>query len=236
VIRLAATMRISNVWLLETAGGRYLVDSGFSLERPLLRRQLWQWGVRAKGDLAAVILTHRHSDHAANAAWLRRTYDAPIVCHEADARVLMGKEPAPKICGLAGQHLHERMLCYIEDHAPSHVHVDEALSEGRWRDDFRILHVPGHTDGSIMILHRPSGTLFSGDAIIAGLAPFRAFEWLDLAKPGFSTRVHESHDRTRAAISALDAEVRTLCSGHGPIVDEQVTRKLQKLIARPNRH
>ena len=79
--------------------------------------------------------------------------------------------------------------------------------------------------------HHPTGTLFSGDVIIAGLAPFRFFERLDLAKPGFSLAVEEAHERTRAYLRGLTDEekIKTLCAGHGPIVTKDTQQKLRKL-------
>jgi len=232
MIRIASNMHISNVWLLDTGRERILIDTGYTLERPLLQKTLWRWGIRAKGDLAAVILTHRHSDHAANAAWLRATFDAPIVCHEDDARVLMGAAPAPKLCGVAHQHLHERLLSMIEDRLPARCQVDEALQEGRWRKNFKVFHVAGHTEGSILILHEPSATLFSGDAILAGLAPFRFIEKIALAVPGFSLDVEAVRQRTRAALAEV-GEVHALCAGHGPLVDQQAAAKIMKLRGYP---
>ncbi len=229
MLELATRLRISNVWLLEWAGERYLFDTGHVLERPWLKRTLWAWGVRAKGDLRAVVLTHRHSDHASNAAWLRRTYDAPIVCHEADARILMGAAPPPAMCGLARQRLHENLLCRIEDRFPARVAVDEELSEGAWRDIFTIVHAPGHTEGSMMIEHRPTRTLFSGDAILAGVAPLRAFERLGLAVPGFSLEVDTCHAHVRRYLRELDRPIERLCSGHGPLVACQTLDKLRQL-------
>ncbi|MCC6811967.1 MAG: MBL fold metallo-hydrolase [Deltaproteobacteria bacterium] len=231
MIRLATTMRISNVWMLEHGGERFLVDTGYPIERPLLRRWLHACGVRKKGDLSGVILTHRHSDHAGNAAWLRHTYDAPIICHEADAKILDGRVPAPKLCGHHKQMPHEWFLSAFEDRYPARVKVDEELSEGRWREVFQVIHTPGHTEGSIMLRHLPTESLFSGDVIIAGYAPLRAIERLSLAMPGFSLAVDEAHATTRAFLRRLDEieQVGTLCAGHGPIVTEQTVAKLRKL-------
>ncbi|MEZ0228896.1 MAG: MBL fold metallo-hydrolase, partial [Planctomycetota bacterium] len=93
---LATNVRISNVWLFETGSGRFLIDTGHPVERPALLVELWRAGVRRPGDLDGVILTHRHSDHAGNAAWLRERFRCPVICHAADAPLLAGKErPAP---------------------------------------------------------------------------------------------------------------------------------------------
>ncbi|MGK5088230.1 MBL fold metallo-hydrolase [Bdellovibrionota bacterium FG-2] len=64
-LRLATRAVISNVWLLEDSMDRkFLIDTGYVLERPILRLSLWNAGVRAPGDLTAILLTHRHADHA----------------------------------------------------------------------------------------------------------------------------------------------------------------------------
>lgn len=40
--------------------------------------------------------------------------------------------------------------------------------EGPWQlpdgsEDIELIHTPGHTDGSVVLLYKPSSTLFSGD-------------------------------------------------------------------------
>ena len=233
MIRLATNMLISNVWLLEYGGKRFLVDTGYSWERPQLRSRLHRWGIRSKGDLDGVILTHRHGDHAGNAAWLRATYDVPIICHDADARILCGECPAPRLVGVPRQAWYERLVCRFEDHAPVRVKVDGALSEGSWRNEWDVIDVHGHTEGSIMLHHVPTATLFSGDAILAGPAPQRLFERLTLAKPGFSLDVDSTHQLVRAYVERLQdaAPIQRLCAGHGPLIDKDTTKKLLALIA-----
>jgi glyoxylase-like metal-dependent hydrolase (beta-lactamase superfamily II) len=46
--------------------------------------------------------------------------------------------------------------------------VDEELVDGQVLDvagGLRVLHTPGHTQGHVSLLHEPSGTLVTGDAI-----------------------------------------------------------------------
>lgn len=83
-------VRISNVFLLDGgAGNRWIVDTGHFAERLTLLLELRKAGVRP-GDLTGVLLTHRHSDHAGNAAFLRRRYGVKVYAHRADAQVLAG--------------------------------------------------------------------------------------------------------------------------------------------------
>ena len=230
-VRLATWMRISNVWLFEDgAGRRLLVDTGHPLERGTLRASLWAAGVRGRGDLDAVLLTHRHSDHAGNAAWLRERFGCAVVAHEADARVLRGEEPPPRLSrGVA--RLHEEVLCRIEDRFPARCEVDEAIGEGPWKWGLRAVHVPGHTRGSILLLHEPTATLFSGDALLSGIPPLRLWEWPRLAVHGFSDAVEECHDRVLAFLREAP-RIETVCAGHGPILRSGVREKLARLVAR----
>lgn len=228
-LKLAHRLFISNVWLLDDGASRILIDTGHPLERWTLRRALWKAGVRERGDLKAVLLTHRHSDHAGNAAWLRRTFDCPIVCHPRDAEILSGRTPPPRLArGVA--RIHEELLCRIEDRFPARSPVDELMQPGAWKWGLRVLEVPGHTEGSVMLHHEPTGTLFSGDAILTGPPPLRALEVLYLAVPGFSLDVGTCHERVRACVRELPP-IRTLCAGHGPAVTRDAHPKLLRLIS-----
>src|SRR5512139_3502608 len=85
-------MLVSNVFVLDGGpGDRFLVDTGHRLERPMLLAGLRRLPF-APRELTGVLLTHHHSDHAGNAAWLRETFGVPIVAHAADAAVLRGRE------------------------------------------------------------------------------------------------------------------------------------------------
>jgi glyoxylase-like metal-dependent hydrolase (beta-lactamase superfamily II) len=224
---LARGMIVSNVWLLEHGGRRVLVDTGHPLERLALRWHLWRAGVRRRGDLDLVVLTHRHSDHAGNAAWLRATFGCGVACHAEDAPELTGAR-APRRMARWPALPHDWLLCRIEDRFPARTIIDETFEDGAWKLGLRLHHVPGHTAGSVLLHHEPSATLFSGDAVLAGLPPLRAFEWPRLARPAYSSDVARCHTTTRAFLGDLPP-TDTLCSGHGPAITERVDEKLRRL-------
>ncbi len=221
---------ISNVWVFERGGERFLVDTGHFVERGALRAQLWAAGVRRRGDLTAVILTHRHSDHAGNASWLRRTFDCPIACHAADAEVLEGRARQGSLVDPRSPWW-VRALCHVEDHFPARSEVDEVYEGGEiWRG-FRVLHTPGHTRGSVLLHHEETQTLFSGDSIVSGLPFVPRLERVRLAYDDFSEDGAAARQSVRDVLAQLPP-TETMCSGHGPAVTGRVDRKLQQLLRR----
>lgn len=221
---------VANVWLFHnpTDGKKFLIDTGHALERLPLLAALWKAGIRMPGDLAGILLTHRHSDHAGNAAWMRKQFGAPVFCHENDAKILRGDKCAPPLQkGTAP--LFKNWLCGFEDRRPAFVDVDDVFSDGLWKWGLRITSVPGHTDGSVMIHHEPTGTLFTGDSIIVG-APFRRkSKKLYMADPHFSDDPETATRSIRRYLQHLPP-TEIICSGHGPAVDEQAFAKLKKLL------
>lgn len=219
--------RVANVWLLEDdERRRFLIDTGYVLERPALAMSLRRAGI-GRGDLTAVLLTHRHSDHAGNAAWLRDAYRAPVICHQADAVTLTGDDPPQRLSGRGYDPFHDT-LCRIEDAFPAKTAVDEVYDEGDFRWGFRVIHVGGHTRGSCLLLHQPSGTLFTGDALLTGIPVQRFHTRLMLAIAVFSEDVEQCHQATRAFLRE-EHPVRALCAGHGPKVTGKLPERLRAL-------
>ena len=79
----------SNAYLLETERGLVLVDAG---EASAASRKALTDGIRAAGhdlsEIAAVLLTHAHFDHAGSAEWIRGSGHARIVVHPAEVATL----------------------------------------------------------------------------------------------------------------------------------------------------
>lgn len=224
-----ALPRIANTWLFTDAEGRrFLIDTGHRLERQTLAMSLRRAGVR-RGGLTAVLLTHRHCDHAGNAAWLRDELSCPVICHAADADTLSGRAPAPKLAGRGAGGIHDA-LCRFEDAFPARSPVDEVYDEGPWRWGFEVIPVAGHTPGSALLLHEPSGTLFTGDALLAGAPVQRLQTRLSLAIAAYSVDVAACH-RATLAFLAQRRPIRTLCAGHGPQVSERLPELLERLCA-----
>lgn len=140
------------VWLRGSAE-MLLIDAGDGFEE--LCQAIDQSGKR----LSAIVLTHGHYDHILAAKPLRDRYGCKIYVHEADAEAL--KDTAlnlynPRISSL-----------------PFEPCEADALLKDNREDlslcgiDFKVLHTPGHTPGSVCLYAEKDKTLFSGDTLFA---------------------------------------------------------------------
>lgn len=220
----------SNVFLLDGGrGDRWLVDTGHRLERAMLMA-----GLRATGfsprDLTGVLLTHRHSDHAGNAAYLRRELGLRVHAHALDSAVLAGQAPKPPLVARSGDPL-ARLFAALENTTRTRVPVDVALEAGVSVAGLEVHHVPGHTEGSVFYRHAATGVLLSGDTLLAAVPPLTIEQRICLPHPDYAVDL----DRAIASLRAFHAAgypYRHLLAGHGrPILGDAREQALALLAA-----
>jgi len=169
IINLALPFRSGSVncYLLQTASGHVLIDTGGSKKRAELEGALQSAQVK---NLQLVILTHGDFDHTGNAAYLRARFGAKIAMHRDDAGMLergdmfwnrqkpnfLIRLMLPLVSGLMGFGPAERATpdLYLKDGQDLSAHGFEAQA----------LCIPGHSRGSIGIL-TAGGDLFCGDLL-----------------------------------------------------------------------
>ena len=219
---------ISNVFLVDGGpGNRWIVDSGHWLERAPLLREIKRTGL-APRDVTGVLLTHRHSDHAGNARWLRERFGVKVHAHRRDAEILDGTRPRPYM-DPKGARADVRLLVAFENRWPSRTPVDRALDEGDVVAGLEVHHTPGHTDGSVFYRDAKTGTLMTGDSLLTAIPPLVRRTGLALAYPIFSS------DRERAIASVLAFHraghaYQNLLAGHGvPMIGDARARVLEYL-------
>lgn len=197
------------VYLCTERGRALVVDPG---DAALVLRALREKGL----TLSTILLTHRHADHTAGCAELRRTTGCAVV--------------GPNECGTVG--LNRTVV------------DNERLMLDAW--SFDVLAVPGHTNGHVAYSLPDKSAVFTGDTLFAGgcgrLFEGTAEQmWRSLTRlrdlPP-DTAVYPGHDYTEdnlefaaellpgdAAVAARLEQVRELAAAGHPTVPSTIEQE-----------
>lgn len=174
-----------------------LVDTGFAHGRSLVLKAL------EPHPIAAVCLTHHHEDHTAAAARLARRNACPIFLRHPDQRLSEGVDRL---------RFYRRLFWglpepFSAEEMPEEIH-------GR-RRRLRSLPAPGHSRTHSVLLDPDTGTVFTGDLVIA---------------PGPSAVMRQENPfalaRSLRRVASLGP--RRMLTGHGLFVDDPVGRIIAK--------
>jgi glyoxylase-like metal-dependent hydrolase (beta-lactamase superfamily II) len=158
--------------------------------------------------LKLIVSTHGHWDHIGDNARLQE-WSREQLRHLAEHGVEVVADPAQIAVHPLDRH---RLLDPRPTMAPFEIPPCVPAVElaeggvirfGEIRLD--VLHTPGHTEGSVCLLHRDDGILFSGDTLFAG-------GWGRVDLPGGSA---EQMAESIGRLAVLDAPTDVL-PGHGP--------------------
>lgn len=225
---------VSNVFLLDRGpGARWLVDSGHWSERMTLLAELGRAGMRP-GELTGVLLTHRHSDHAGNAAFLQRRHGVKIYAHSADAAVLDGSAPRPRIRPGRDATAFTKFCAQFENRLPaSTVRVDHTLEHGDEVAGLEVHSVPGHTAGSVFYRDEQTSTVLSGDMLLAAHPPLTWRQGMALPYPAYAEDIDQAHVSLRAFHDSGLA-YDNLLAGHGRAIIGGAHERALRLLADAN--
>jgi hydroxyacylglutathione hydrolase len=156
-----------NCYIVETDSGFFLIDTGASNRRSRVEKELEEVGCKP-GDLKLIILTHGDFDHTGNAAYLRRKYGARIAMHRDDAGMLERGDIFWN--RKSGNFLTRAVASFLfrfgqSERCSPDLHFGEGDDLSVYGFDATVLHMPGHSRGSIAVL-TTDGALFSGDLLL----------------------------------------------------------------------
>lgn len=214
------TLSMSNVHLIKSGKRCFLVDTGSKDDLPALAAALAREGVRFR-DLAAVILTHGHADHAGLAAEVRRRSGAVVIAGRGDRSMLESgvNEPVTPTSFTARLIL---ILPLDPRYEPlrADVEVDGERDLASYGLAGRVLPVPGHTPGSLAVV-LDDGRAFVGDMMLGG--------WLGGALFAHRPGEHYFHmdvagnGHSLAALANLP--IRQYFLGHGGPLSQEAVRE-----------
>ena len=165
---------VSNFYVCEEGGRLLLIDAGVTGDWRRFASGVAALG-RSPKDLAAILLTHAHSDHTGFAERARSELGIPVWVHAADQEAARTGRPGKPEAGL-GSYLGRleawRTLFGLLAHGGTKVvpiREVRAFADGERLDlpgAPEVLHLPGHTEGMAGLYSPRLGALFTGDALV----------------------------------------------------------------------
>ena len=201
---------INYVYLVQ-AKGWMMVDVGPAFTFPQLRK----WFASIPLDprqVKLIVITHSHFDHAGAIASVKELTGAQVAVHDTEQAMLrtgISSDPTPVTSwGSVGFRLLQPMLKSLQypGVTPDLVIGDQGLDLNQFGIPGKILHTPGHTDGSLSVL------LENGDAFVGCMThngpPFR----LRPNHPIFADNLKQLWSSWQLL---LDQGAKTIYPGHG---------------------
>lgn len=130
---------------------------------------------RAPRDIASIVITHLHADHAGGAAAVRAASGAALLMHarEAEAAEAIARGiPAPDLdaWGVPPDRRPELLAAVASPVAAGLPAPDAVLADGDLLDipgrRLRALWTPGHTPGHLCLHEEDAGLVFTGDHVL----------------------------------------------------------------------
>jgi glyoxylase-like metal-dependent hydrolase (beta-lactamase superfamily II) len=205
-----------NWYLCDADGTLTLIDCGFRDYYGQLPAALLQLG-RSLDAVAAVVLTHYHSDHVGCAERIRTEAGAAVRAPADDAKgVRTGQVPLPG--GLAPSLWRPVMMRYLAHAVRNGGATVTPVTEIQTYDDgelldvpvrLRAIHTPGHTAGHCALLAEDHGVLFAGDA-------FANVNFFTREQSPQTLPFNEDAARAKHSLCRLEAvSARIVAVGHG---------------------
>ena len=208
-------VRGANSYLVISDSEGIVVDTGMPGNGKNIADYITKLGKKL-GDISYIVLTHSDIDHSGSAAELKALTGAKLAVHAVDAAALSGEMRMKRPKGIL-MPLFWLMSKMIRFHL---MKPDVMLKDGDIIGDYKVVHCPGHTGGSISLYHLPD-IIFVGDA---------------LRSDGKGNPLLPSSVMSLDMVQAIDSvkkisnlEFSVLLPGHGTPVIKEASRKVRNL-------
>jgi glyoxylase-like metal-dependent hydrolase (beta-lactamase superfamily II) len=210
-----ADQRELNAVYLIASGEPAIVETGPAADSATILDAMRLRGIGA-ADLAHLVVTHIHLDHAGGAGTLLHHFPGAVVwVHERGAPHLA--DPTRLVASTARTYGEERMVRFFgvtEPVAPEVIRIVEDGDLIRLGDhSLDVLHTPGHASHHVALVDPDSGAVFTGEAVGSHLP------WVDVYRPALPPPEVDV-DAALTSIGVIASRASRLLTSHfGPIED-----------------
>lgn len=211
-------VRGANSYLVLGGEGTVIIDTGMPGNEGRIVEYVKRVGVEPKA-IQYILLTHSDPDHSGSVAKLKGLTNAKVAIHEADAPRLSGEKKLKEVKGATGV-LFGVMGPFMRF---TPVKADLLLKDSDVVSGLRVVHTPGHTDGSIC-LYKENEAIFVGDAL-------RTDSGGNPRLPSGSMTV--STEQARESVKKISTfQYKILLPGHGPPITQDASRIMTDFVKR----
>ena len=226
---MAAQRELNAVYLIES-DEPCLVESGPGADGPVVLAALDALGVGSR-DLAHIVVTHIHMDHAGGAGvLLRRFPNATLWVHERGRQHVL--DPTRLIASTARTYGEARMRAFYGETLPCPAERVRPIADGDTITigdrSLEVIFTPGHATHHIALHESSSGAMFTGEAIGSHLP------WADCYRPALPPPESDLEAAIESIARMRERRPTRLLASHFGVVadpDEGFARGVERIRA-----
>ncbi len=212
----------ARVTVLVEDGRAILVDAGLQGSLITITGGLKDLGLSIN-DIDTVVVTHAHPDHCGGLAEVVAGRKIAVAAHRLDADIISGTKTPPN--PLQNELFAKMAEPVLPKLMGSLVPVDLPLEDGDlipFGTEVRVIHLPGHTAGSIA-LHLPAKrVIIVGDAL--------QYKFSRKLSPPSHRVTQDSEEALRSLEKLLDLDFDVICFSHFPPMRKNARAALHEMI------
>jgi glyoxylase-like metal-dependent hydrolase (beta-lactamase superfamily II) len=173
-------------------------------------------------DISLIILTHPDIDHSGALFAIKESLapDAQVAIHEADAPRLAGEKKLKEVKGRGMGLMLGVMGTFVRFHP---VKPDILLKDDIEIAGLRVIHTPGHTEGSICLHFAKDHALFVGDTLRTDSQGS-----LEYMSSSISQDYAQLRNSVKTKLLPIDCDI--ILPGHGQPIRKDGSEKIRKLV------